>query len=198
MKKNKIDNSILDILAPSKAKDFFADRSIAAVHDFYLSGPVENPEYYVEWFDIIRNCSEADTVRIHINSCGGDLFAAIQLMRVLSECPGTVITSVEGACMSAATMIFLSADVFEVSGHTMFMFHNYAGGVFGKGGEMYGQIVHERDWSAKLLKDIYSDFLTKKEIKAMLDNKDIWMDGEEVVKRLEKRADKFKQREKQQ
>jgi hypothetical protein len=29
--------------------------------------------------------------------------------------------------------------------------------------------------------------MTEQEIKSMLENKDIWMDGEEVVKRLEKR-----------
>jgi ATP-dependent protease ClpP protease subunit len=64
------------------------------------------------------------------------------------------------------------------------MFHNYSGGTIGKGGEMIDQLLHERKWSEKLLEDIYDGFLSKDEIKAMLDNKDLWMDGEEVVRRV--------------
>ena len=89
--------------------------------------------------------------------------------------------------MSAATLVFLTADRFELSDHTMFMFHNYSSGTIGKGGEMYDQITHFRSWSEKLFDSFYKDFLTPEEIKSMLDNKDIWLDAGEVAKRLEKR-----------
>jgi ATP-dependent protease ClpP protease subunit len=91
--------------------------------------------------------------------------------------------------MSAATLIFLSADRFELSDHTMFMFHNYSSGTIGKGGEMYDQITHFRAWSDKLFNSFYKDFLTPEEIKSMLDNKDIWLDAEEVAKRLKHRIE---------
>jgi ATP-dependent protease ClpP protease subunit len=94
------------------------------------------------------------------------------------------MASVEGACMSAATIVFLMSDSFEISAHSMFMFHNYSGGTMGKGGEMIDQIKHERKWSEGLLQEIYSDFLKPDEIQAILDNKDIWMTGNEVVNRL--------------
>jgi ATP-dependent protease ClpP protease subunit len=99
--------------------------------------------------------------------------------------------------MSAATMVFLYGDMFEVSAHSMFMFHNYSGGTFGKGGEMLDQLQHERAWSEKLLTEIYSDFLTQKEIDSMLNNKDLWMDGDEVVKRLKAKAKKVQRKSKQ-
>ena len=67
------------------------------------------------------------------------------------------------------------------------MFHNYSSGVVGKGGEMYDRLSHEKDWSEKLLREVYSDFLTEKEITSILDNKDIWMDGDECIKRLKKK-----------
>ena len=138
----------------------------------------------------MRHASETDVIKFYINSIGGDLFTAIQFLRVLHDTDATVVCSVEGACMSAATMIFLSADHFEVTPHSIFMFHNYSGGVGGKGGEMIDQLQHERKWSERLMKEIYKDFMTNEEIKAMLDNKDIWMDGEEVVKRLQARIQK--------
>ena len=125
----------------------------------------------------------------HINSYGGDLFTAIQFMRVLTETKANIVASVEGACMSAATLIFLTAKHWEISNHSMFMFHNYSGASIGKGGEMYDQISHFKVWGDKLLKDVYSGFLTPDEIKEILNNKDVWMTGEEVSKRLKKKIE---------
>jgi hypothetical protein len=59
----------------------------------------------------------------------------------------------------------------------------------GKGGEMYDNIMHERKWSEKILRGSYKNFLTEEEISSILDNKDIWMDGEEVLKRLKKKQE---------
>jgi ATP-dependent protease ClpP protease subunit len=163
---------------------FFPSKPIANLYEFYLTEEIDTADNYVEWFDTIRHADETDIIKIYINSIGGDLFTAIQFMRVLADTQATVIASVEGACMSAATMIFLCCNNFEVTPHSIFMFHNYSGGVFGKGGEMIDQLQHERKWSERLMKEIYKDFMNDNEIKAMLENKDIWMDGEEVVKRL--------------
>lgn len=169
----------------------FVNKPINSLHTFYLSGTIEESSEYIPWFEIMRNAGESDVIQIHINSYGGDLFTAIQFMRAIADTQAHVICSVEGACMSAATMIFLCADTFEVSEHSVFMFHNYSSMTYGKGGEMYDNIMHERKWSQHLLRRIYADFLTEGEIGSLLDNKDIWMDGEEVLKRLSIRHEKF-------
>ncbi|ATV46356.1 hypothetical protein [Lake Baikal phage Baikal-20-5m-C28] len=174
----------------------FVNKPINSLHSFYLSGSIEESSEYVAWFEIMRNCSEHDIIQIHINSYGGDLFTAIQFMRALADTPAHVICSVEGACMSAATMVFLCADTFEVSEHSVFMFHNYSSHSYGKGGEMYDNIIHERKWSQHLLKRIYDGFLHQTEIASLLDNKDIWMDGEEVLKRLTERQKNFAKKNK--
>jgi|TARA_B110000858_G_scaffold33593_1_gene37403 ATP-dependent protease ClpP protease subunit len=182
---------LMELLGGKKEQRvFYPDRPLARAHEFYLTGTIESAENYTEWFDIIRHAGKNDAIQIYINSYGGDLFTAIQFLRVLGDTEATVIISVEGACMSAASMIFLYGDAFEISSHSMFMFHNYSGGTFGKGGEMLDQLQHERVWSEKLLREIYSDFLTEQEIVSMLNNKDLWMDGDEVIKRLEKRSKK--------
>ena len=159
------------------------------LYSLYLVGEITTPEDYVEWYEIIRNASENDVIKIHINSPGGNLFTAVQLMRVMAESQANILTSVEGACMSAATMVFLSGDGFEISEHSMFMFHNYSGGTIGKGGEMYDNIMYERKWSDRFMRSVYAGFLTDDEIKSILDNKDIWMEPEEVFKRLNKKEE---------
>ncbi len=157
-------------------------------YEFYLSGAITAPEDYVEWFNIIRNASGNDTVKIYINSRGGDADTAIQFMRVLGETDAHVICSIEGSCMSAATMVFLCGSEFEITPHSLFMVHNYSGGIFGKGAEIYDQAVFERKWSAEFLRHIYKDFLTEQEVQNLLDNKDMWMTSSEVLERCTKMA----------
>lgn len=170
-------------------------KQIVNVHEFYLSGEIESSEEYIQWFDTIRHAGETDVIKLYLNSPGGDVFTAIQFMRVLQETDANIVMSVEGICASAATMILLCGNSFEISDHSMFMFHNYSGGTFGKGGEMLDQLQHERKWSEKLLREIYKDFLTEVEITSVLENKDIWMDGEEVIKRLKSRQEKLEAEE---
>lgn len=177
--------------------DTFLNIPVARQHSLYLCGPILEPQNYTKWFHLLRHCSENDVIMLHINSPGGDASTAIQFMRAMMDCQATIVASVEGNCMSAATMIFLAADLFQVSEHSMFMFHNYSGFSYGKGGEMFDSITHERRWSKGLLEGCYKDFLTPEEIGSMLDGKDIWMDADEATARLIKRAEIREKQEEQ-
>jgi len=188
MKTNNFDPKLLESLV----SDNSFRKTAANVYEFYLSGEVGEASEYIEWFDTIRNATAADTVKIYINSPGGDLYTTLQFLRVMGESEATIITSVEGACMSAATMIFLHGHTHEVTPNSLFMFHNYSAGVFGKGGEMYDQLQFEREWSKQFMTEVYAGFLTDAEIQSMLNNKDIWMTSGEVISRLEKMYEKLK------
>jgi ATP-dependent protease ClpP protease subunit len=181
MKTNNFDPKLLEITTDNSYR-----KTAATVYEFYLSGEVGGASEYIDWFDTIRNATKYDTVKIYINSPGGDLYTTLQFLRVMSECEGTIITSVEGACMSAATMIFLHGHTHEVTPNSLFMFHNYSAGVFGKGGEMFDQLTFEREWSKNFMTEVYDGFLTESEIQSMLNNRDIWMASGEVIERLEK------------
>jgi ATP-dependent protease ClpP protease subunit len=178
---------LLDSLVGQDIKDNFS-KPVAYNHDYYLSGAIEGPENYTDWFDQIRNATSADTITIHINSPGGSLATALQFFRVLGESQATIIASIEGEAMSAATIIMMQADAYLISPHSMFMFHNYSGGAFGKGGEMMDQLEFERLWSTNFLHDVYKDFLTEDEVNNILDNRDIWLTTDEVSERLSNRA----------
>lgn len=176
-------------------KNSFTERNQGRILEYYLVGEINEPSEYVEWFDQIRHAAPNDLIKIYINSPGGDLFTAIQFMRVLRECQGSVIASIEGCCCSAATIVFLGCDNYEISAHSNFMFHNYSGVAVGKGGEMKDQLAFEAKWSEHLMRDVYVDFLTEQEICAMLDGKDIWMNAQQVVDRLNLRTEKRKNAE---
>jgi ATP-dependent protease ClpP protease subunit len=167
-----------------KNKNIFANKQIVSKHDLYLTGEIGAPDQYTDWFELIRNGGKSDIITIHINSHGGDLFTAVQLMRCIQESQAVITTSVEGACMSAATMVFLQAQSFEVSEHSAFMFHNYSGIAVGKGAEMFAQVSFEKKLVDKMMKSVYSGFLSEDEISDILEGRDLWLDGDEVVTRL--------------
>lgn len=160
------------------------------VHKFYLVGPVRAPGEYVEWFETIREASERDVVMIYINTFGGDLMTALQLVNAMRESRATVCAQVEGACMSAGTLIFLAAQNVSVADHSSFMFHNYSTMSGGKGGELFDSAMHGHEWSGALLRSAYKDFLTEEEITSILQNKDIYMTSEQVMARLVQRSER--------
>jgi ATP-dependent protease ClpP protease subunit len=186
----KIDLS--ELFKPQSNQDErITSRPIANLHEIYLVGEIESPDNYIEWFNTIRNCSEMDVIKININSGGGDMFTAIQFLAVLRQTEAFKVVFVEGACMSAATVPLMVADEVHIAEHSMIMLHNYSGGVVGKGGEMYDQVTHEKKWSEALIRDIYEGFLSELEFEALLNGRDLWMSGEEVLTRLKARTAYF-------
>lgn len=186
-----MDSEIIDVFS-SNDNVFVTPRG--RLIEIFISGVIKSPSEYIKEYHLLRNASPLDDVKIYINSGGGDLAAALQFMRVMGECQAEITCSVEGECMSAATMIFLCGDAYEITPHSLFMFHNYSGGIIGKGGEMYDQALFEREWSTKLLKDVYDEFLTTDEIEQLLENKNFWMHSDEVDLRLRLRSEAFEKR----
>ena len=167
------------------------EKPVARMFDLYLTGDIKEAKEYQDWNQIMRSSSENDAIILHINSGGGDMFTCIQLLRSMADSPATIVASVEGMCMSAATLLFLSADVCEISEHSHFMFHTYSSGNWGKGSEQLAGVMADDKWSRHLFNTVYKGFLEPKEIKEMIDGKDFWMNPAEVNKRLEARNKKL-------
>lgn len=167
-------------------------RPVSNIYDLYLTGPIEDAKQYQDWNQMMRTSTENDIIYIHINSNGGEIFTAIQLMRSMNETQATVVASVEGMCMSAATLIFLCADICEISEHSHFMFHTYSSGNWGKGSEQLASVQADDKWARHLFNQAYKGFLEPNEIKMIIDGKDFWMNPGEVEKRLEARNKKAK------
>ena len=167
-------------------------RAVSNIYDLYLTGPIEDAKQYQDWNQMMRSATENDIIYLHINSGGGEIFTAIQLMRSMQETQACVVASVEGMCMSAATLLFLTADVCEISEHSHFMFHTYSSGNWGKGHEQLASVQADDKWAKHLFDTAYKGFLDPKEIQKIIDGKDFWMNPTEVNKRLLNRNKKLK------
>lgn len=151
---------------------------------FYLSGPILPASFYQEMIARLDNAQEGDTAKIILNTSGGDLAAGVQIISAMRESKATVITRIDGECFSLGTMIFLSGDECEVSPYAIAMFHNYSGGVEGKGNEQLAELTATKEWFESLAKNIWVPFLSEEELTRILRGEDLWMMTDEIIQRL--------------
>lgn len=67
---------------------------------------------------------ETDTVKVHINTYGGDVFEGIAIYNILKQSEKTVITYVDGIAASAGSIIALAGEKLIMPENTQLMIHN--------------------------------------------------------------------------
>lgn len=155
------------------------------IHHFYMIDEIGEPSKYLDLINTLKTAEAHDTIFIYLNTPGGYLNTAIQIMSAMKQCNGTVITSMEGEVCSAGTLIFLSGDKYVIHPNSTFMIHNYSAWMGGKGHEIAAYAKYKEQYAKELMNDVYKDFLTEDEVEEVLDGKDIWLSSSSVIKRLE-------------
>lgn len=154
------------------------------VSHVYITEPIDEPSYYNELCFLLDNATEQDTINIHINTPGGIIDSAVMIINSIKNSKANVIGHLAGTVASAGTMIALSCNSLKVANHTTFMIHNYSGGLRGKGHELKAQQAFVDASLEAFFKDIYGNFLSAKEIREVIDGKDMWINSEEVLARF--------------
>lgn len=70
------------------------------------------------------------SIKVIINSGGGDLFAGIAAMNILQKARVKVITEVQGACCSAATFLLLGGSHRQMGKDAFILIHQISTGEF--------------------------------------------------------------------
>ena len=72
------------------------------------------------------------------------------------------------------------------------MVHYVSFGTGGKASDIKANVNHTLDFTANYFREIYQGFLTEEEINSCIETgKEIWMQSDEIVDRLEKRQEYF-------
>lgn len=151
---------------------------------FYISDVIREPMLYTDMIHRIKTASPGDVIYINLNTPGGNLVTGVQLINAMNSTPAKVITTLESTAHSLGTLIFLSGDEYTIHENCLMLFHNYSGGTFGKGNEQSAQLDATIKWFNKLMKRICSPFLTEDEISRIIKGEDLWLDSDEIRKRL--------------
>lgn len=119
---------------------------------------------------------------IHINSGGGDVFAAASICNMLAAKKGMKICYVDGLAASAASLIALSCDQVVMPKNAMLMIHRASAGVYGNAGELLDMAAVLERIDGQML-DIYDRChaigVDREQLKAMMDA-ETWMTAEEA------------------
>ena len=98
----------------------------------------------------IKMAGPEEMVYIHLNTPGGHLDTGVQIVNAIQSSQAHIVCSVEAESHSLGTLIFLAADEFIVHDNCMMMFHNFSGGVYGKGHEQKAQLDATIQWFTDL------------------------------------------------
>lgn len=134
--------------------------------------------------DLLRSVPEGARVLMYLNNPGGDLFNTMQIVNAMNDCPAEVIAIADGKVMSAASILFLSADKYIIKENAFMMCHYYSGGVFGKGHEMQSQLQFYDEINKDFMRKSYKGFLTDDEFERMTKGEDFWFSKNQIEERL--------------
>ena len=165
---------------------FVVSEIVHRLYEHYLDYVIEDPAETRKLCSFLRSVEESDMVALRINSPGGRFDLAAQIVNALRECKGRVVGVIEQECASAATLIFLACDSWEVNPWAEMMIHNATYGAWGKAHEISARVRASDDRMTKVLKEVYSGFLTDSEIVDVIKGQDIYLTAEEISDRLQK------------
>lgn len=151
---------------------------------YYISGKIDEAENYVELIDLLYGGRPQDTVYIHLNTPGGYLDSAIQIINAINATKSQVITVADGSVASAGTLILFSGDGIIVNPFSYAMIHDGSEGVLGKVSENIKQAEFSSKFIRELFHSIYQPFLSEEEVDSVLDGKDMWINSEDLKNRV--------------
>lgn len=155
----------------------------------YLDENIREAKYYRTMLQAVDSLGEGDLLLLKINSYGGQLDGAIAIINAIENTDADVHAEIEGVAASAASLIALAAPSISVSPYATMMVHSATFGAFGKQSDVISHASFVDKQVRNLMGSVYKDFLTDKELEEVIMGKEMWFDAEEIVRRLELRAE---------
>lgn len=156
-----------------------------------LDEPIGPPSYYRAAVKAIQDANEGDVVRICLNSQGGRMDGCASILHALAATPATTVAEIQGDCHSAASLIALSCDIVQVGENASMLCHSARWGFMGKSEDVIQNALHNKKISDQTMRRIYKHFLSEQEINEVITGKELYLDSDEIVERLEQREEYF-------
>ena len=158
---------------------------------FYADVDRENALDFVEKFkkleiELLKRKAELvgyePTIRVHIMSEGGCIFAGMTMMNVLESSRVRVVTIAQGSCCSAATFMLLGGSERRMGRNAYVLIHQISTEMWGN----FQELKHELKSSTKFMKMLKKMYLSKTQIPERkfkkLMRKDIYLSPADCLK----------------
>ncbi len=166
--------------------DTYKKEPVHTKYRLFIDSFMEKERGLHEIFNELWNAGEFDTLELRINSRGGLVNEGSQFYSIIKNKFHQRTTTILDSCgYSMGALTFCMGDKRVVTPRSDLMFHDYSGGISGKGGEIKSRYKHSTRHLRDFFKDVIlkNNFLSKKEFKDMLIGQDFWMDTKELCKR---------------
>jgi len=153
---------------------------------FFIDSFMEKERGLHEIFNELWNAGENDKLELRINSRGGLVNEGSQFYSIIkNKFAGRTTTILDSCGYSMGALTFCMGDKRIATLRSDLMFHDYSGGISGKGGEIKSRFKHNNKHLREFFKDVIlkNKFLSQNEFDDMLIGKDFWMDTKELCKR---------------
>lgn len=190
-KKNKsgLNSMIFDGLGPrDKTVVFELTRPSDLV--FYLYGPLEGPENYIDLVQQIRYASADQQIILHLNGPGGDMYSCMAIINAMQASEADIVTIIDGEACSSHGMIWLAGDIKMIaSRHVILMLHTASTGMFGKLPEIRGSIEVSHTIIENLLDELTEDFLSETHREDIRRGVDLWFSGDDIIEIIDSKKE---------
>ena len=142
---------------------------------------------YSELIALLKFANENDVIEIEINNNGGCVDTALQIKNAIHECKAQVITCLNVAAHSAASVIMLAGHSYKIGKYASMVIHEGFSGLSGKPSDIRKHIDFYNRQLDRIVTEVYSEILTEDEIKSVLNGLELILDDTELMKRLNNR-----------
>lgn len=163
----------------------FVDEKTTRSITIYLSKSIGTPAGYDELCHMFRSLSEGDTVRLYLNTTGGNVAAGLAMIEAMRDSQATITTILNPEAFSMGALLFLAGDDFEFPPNGRLMLHNYSSGSMGKGNEQMAEVQSSIKWFEQVMTDTCYPFISKAEIHAIIEGRDLWLTSDSIRLRFE-------------
>ena len=141
----------------------------------HFRGAIEEWDDYDHLFKDLKNLTESDIVTLVLNTSGGDCSIGFSIIDRLLNLPCKLDVIVEYPTYSMGAIMALCGDSLKIEPDSYIMFHDYSGGMKGKGGETFLYTDNYRKVFKARFKKLCTPFLTDDEVERMFKGEDIYI-----------------------
>ena len=161
-------------------KDMCRAQTTAITYHFYIHGAIEGSEDYIDLLDALYNATPTDLIILHLNTPGGSLDTAVEIIHAIAQTEATVVGSADGLVASAGSLIFFACHTFVLGEFCEVMLHDGSGGQGGKMNENLKATLFSTARLANIYHKVYGRFFSEEEVQAVLDGADLYLSAEDV------------------
>lgn len=146
-----------------------------------------HPRQFEDIVDILEDANEGDYMVINLTTNGGALHAILPLLGAMQQTACHVHIHACSDVASAGTFLLLRAHSISMNDYITVMFHNINFGAAGTGHNVAIQVAHTMKSSERLVRDMYSDFFSEKDLEKIFTGTEMYLSKDEFIQRYEAR-----------